>query len=127
MRPRLITAIRSESPRASAWLGDEDGGDAHRALDGPQLVAHLLAELLVEGGQRLVEEEHARAIDEGAGESHPLLHAARQLGRPLPPLPVQVHELEGLAHPARDLRQGVRRSRSPKATFSKTDRCGKSA
>ena len=87
-------------------MGDEHRGDAHRALDGAQLVAHLLAELLVERGERLVEQQHARPVHERAGQGHALLHASRQLGRPLAARAVQPHEIERLADPALDLRRG---------------------
>jgi hypothetical protein len=48
------------------------------ALD---LEAHLFAQVCVEIGQRLVEQQHRRADDDGAGERHALLLAARELGR----------------------------------------------
>ena len=70
-----------EPERLRLIVGHEHGGDADRALDGAQLVAHLLAELPVQRGQRLVEQQHARPVDERAGQGHALLHAAGQLGR----------------------------------------------
>src|SRR3990172_5278235 len=62
-------------------VGDVDEGDADLGLDPLQLDLHLLAQLEVEGAQRLVEEQHLGVIDERSGEGHPLLLAARELGR----------------------------------------------
>ena len=69
-RHRLVLVVR-----------DMDEGDADVVLDRLQLELHLLAELQVEGAERLVEQEHARAVDERAGERDALLLAARELAR----------------------------------------------
>ena len=46
--------------------------DADLALDRLRLDLHLLAQLEVERAERLVEEEDAGAVDDGAGEADPL-------------------------------------------------------
>ena len=46
-----------------------------------QLELHLLAQLQVERAERLVEQQHARAVDERARERDALLLAARELAR----------------------------------------------
>ena len=65
-------------------MGDEDEGDADLALDALQLDLHLLAQLEVEGAERLVEQEHARVVDERARQRDPLLLPAGQLVRLAP-------------------------------------------
>ena len=59
-------------------VGDEEKRDAEFALEGFQFALHLLAEVGVEGGERLVEEKKLRAIDERASESDALLLAAAE-------------------------------------------------
>ena len=60
---------------------DVDEGDPDVALDVLELELHLLAELQVECAERLVEQQHARDVDERAGECDALLLATRQLLR----------------------------------------------
>ena len=60
---------------------DEHEGDADLALQRGQLGAQRVAQLGVEGAERLVEEEHRRLEDERAGEGDALLLAAGQLVR----------------------------------------------
>ena len=62
-------------------VGDEHEGDADLALEQLQLDLHLLAELAVEGAERLVEQQHRRAVHQRPGERDALLLAARQLPR----------------------------------------------
>ena len=66
-----------------------------------QLELHLLAELQVERAERLVEQQHARLVDERARERDALLLAARELPRLALAEPVEADELEDLARPAR--------------------------
>src|SRR3954452_13447749 len=55
---------------------------------------HLLAKLEVECAQRLVEKEHARAVDQRARERHPLLLASGKLSRLSPFHTGELYELE---------------------------------
>ncbi len=54
-------------------------GDAELQLQGAQVFAQAVAQLGVEVGERFVEEQHIGLDDDGAGERHALLLAARQL------------------------------------------------
>ena len=61
-----------------------------------QLVAHQQSRLLVEGAERLVQENEARLHDERAGDADALPHAARQLRRPRRGEGLEPHELDGV-------------------------------
>ena len=76
-----MTAIWSDRGQGLGLvMGDVDGGDADLALQALELDAHLLAQLGVEVGQGLVQEQQARGLDDGAGQGDALLLAARQAG-----------------------------------------------
>src|SRR5882672_4091487 len=60
-------------------MGDEDHGAPGALPDIEQERLHLVAGLDVEGGEGLVHQQDVGAHAEGAGDGHPLLHAARQL------------------------------------------------
>ena len=60
-------------------MGDEDERDADVALDRLELDLHLLAQLEVEGAERLVEQQHLGLVDEGPGQGDPLPLAAGEL------------------------------------------------
>ena len=60
-------------------VGDHDEGDADLVLQALQLELHGAAELFVERGERLVEQEHARPLDQSARQRHALLLAAGEL------------------------------------------------
>ena len=62
-------------------MRDEEKSDAEFALKRFQFALHLLAEIGVERGKRLVEEKELRAIDEGAGQGDALLLAAAETRR----------------------------------------------
>ena len=81
-------------------VGHVDERDPDLALEGLELELHLLAQLEVERAERLVEEEHGRAVDERPGERDPLLLAARHLPGPAPLVAGEPDEPERLAHPA---------------------------
>ena len=83
---------------------DDDGAAAGE--EGGQLVAQLLAELVVEVGERLVEEDEAGLLDDGAGERGALLLAAGELLRAAGEHGGEVEEVGGLAHAAVDLGPG---------------------
>src|SRR6266849_2860687 len=79
-------------------VSDIDHGGADAALKPADLDAKPLADLGVQIGERLVEQQHARLHDERASEGHALLLAARE-GRGLPPRNpgsvADLHEVEG--------------------------------
>ena len=60
-------------------VGHQDKGNADVALQGLQLDLHFLAQLAVERRQGLVEQQHRRPVDEGAGQGDALLLTAGQL------------------------------------------------
>ena len=66
--------------RLGLVVRDIDRGDADLLLQPHQLDPHLLAQLGVEIGQRLVEQDDARLVDDGARERDALALAAGQLG-----------------------------------------------
>ena len=61
-------------------VGDIDEGRARLHVESLKLIAHLQAELGVQVGQRLIHEQHGGLRGQGAGDGHPLLLAAGQLG-----------------------------------------------
>ena len=63
------------------FMGDHDDGDALFLVERDEQVHDLVAALAVEVAGRLVGEQYQRAGDDGAGDGHALLLAARQLGR----------------------------------------------
>ena len=67
-------------------------------LDPLDLDLHRPAQLEVERAERLVEEQHLGAVDQGPGQRDPLLLAAGELGRLLPGLAAELDEVEHLAH-----------------------------
>ena len=62
-------------------MRDVDERDADVALDALELDLHLLAQLEVERAERLVEQQHLRAVDDRAGERDALALAAGELRR----------------------------------------------
>ena len=84
-------------------VGHVDGGDADLALQPLELDLHVVAQLLVERAERLVQQEHRRAGDERARQRHPLLLAARELARIAPAVARELDERERLVHPPSDL------------------------
>src|SRR5207244_13163818 len=82
-RHRLLLVVR-----------DVDEGDPDLLLQPLQEELHLLAELQVERTERLVEQKHARRVDERPRKCHALLLAARDLARLAA---VEAGELDGPA------------------------------
>ena len=80
-------------------MGDVDEGDPEVALQPLDEELHLLSELQVEGAERLVEQEHARAVDERASQGDPLCLAAGELLRLALLVASELHELEDLPDP----------------------------
>ena len=60
-------------------VGDEHQRPAKPHLELDQLVLHVPADERVEGGERLVEEQHLGIDGQRPGQPHPLLHAAAEL------------------------------------------------
>ena len=77
-------------------VGDVDEGDADLALDRLQLQLHLLAQLQVEGAERLVEQQHLGPVDDRPRQRHPLALATGELARPAPGVVGQPHHLQRL-------------------------------
>ena len=62
-------------------VGDQDGRRSGLPPDVQELDVHPLAGDLIQGTERLVEQEDAGVQDERPGDGDALLHAARELGR----------------------------------------------
>ena len=62
-------------------VGDQDGGDAGLALEALDLDLHVEPQVLVERGERLVEQQHLGIDREAARERDALLLAAGELAR----------------------------------------------
>ena len=82
---------------------DHDGGEPELALQLADLDAHLLAQLGVEIGQRLVEQQHVGPDRERARERDALLLAAGQLARQPRRKAVEPHQPQRLARARLDL------------------------
>ena len=108
-------------------MGDEDEGDADLALDALELELHRLAQLEVERGQRLVEQQRTRPVDQCPRQRDALLLAAGQFPRTAVGLALELDQFEHLVDPRADLCLGDDLRRSPNATLSNTDMCGNSA
>ena len=74
---------------------DEDEGDANLALNLFELNLHLLAKLLVEGAERLIEQQHARLQDQRARQGDALPLTTRELVRKPICHVSEAHLLEG--------------------------------
>ena len=84
-------------------------------MEAAQPAAQLLADLGVEGAERLVEEQHARLHGQGAGQGHALALPAGQRGGQAVGEPVELHELEQLHDLGLDLRFRRARGARPHA------------
>ncbi len=98
--------MAAEHERLAGLGGGVDDDGAAAGEERRQLVAQLLAELVVEVGERLVEEDEAGVLDDGAGERGALLLAAGELLRAAGEHGREVEEVGGLAHAAVDLGRG---------------------
>ena len=122
-RPELLdpAAVHDRDPvahreRLLLVVGHVDERDPDLGLDALELDLEALPELEVEGAEGLVEEQHVRPVDEGAGERDPLLLAAGQLVRLALLVARQVDQLERLTVRRAISVLGRRRLRlSPKA------------
>ena len=109
-------------------VGDVHERDPDLALDLLEHHLHLLSELQIECAERLVEQQHRRLAARVSGPGRPAAAGRRTVAwggacsRPVSPTSSSIS-----ATRVRDLPRLTRRSRSPKATFSNTFRCGNSA
>ena len=113
-----------ERHRLFLVVGDVDRGRAERALQLVQAEPRLEAQLRIEVGQRLVEQEQLRLADDRARQRDALLLAARKLaGRALQ----QVADVDlggGVGDRALDLGGAVPTIFSGKPMFCATVMCG---
>ena len=83
-------------------MGDEQEGDADFALKRFQLALHLFAQIRVERGERFVEQQQLRAIDESARQRDALLLAAAQSSRPSVGESLHLYHLQRFIHATAD-------------------------
>src|SRR5262249_58793132 len=95
-------AVR-EAERLALVMGDEDGGYAELALNLLEFDLHRGAQIAVERGERLVQQQHLGTNDEGAGERDALLLAAGELARLAILQARKLDQRKRVAHPPRDL------------------------
>ena len=100
MRPRCEHAHAvGEGEGLLLVVGDEHRGGPGVAQDGLDVVPHLRAEVGVEVGERLVEEQQGGRGRQRPRHRHPLLLAAGQLVRVAAAEPGQPHQVEHVADP----------------------------
>ncbi len=92
--------------RLALVVGDDDEGQAEAALQLHQLELRLAAQLLVERRHRLVEQEHARPLDQRTGQRHALALAAGQFVRLAAAEAFELHQRQHVGDPLGDLRPG---------------------
>ena len=110
MRPSCSVAVCPPSSSASIGIGGrEHDGAAAVGEQLRQLVAQLLAQLEVEIGERLVEQNEVGVLDQRAGQRGALLLPAGQLGRAALQHRRQPQQLGDAVHAAVDL--GLRHAR----------------
>ena len=107
IRPSLNTAIRSLIVSASSWswVTKQKVMPTSRWICLSSICISL-AQLEVEGAERLVEQQHLGPVDQRPGERDPLPLAAGELGRPAVAVPAEPDGLQGLPARARDARPG---------------------
>ncbi len=77
-------------------MGDVDGGDVEPTLQLFDLEAHLLPQLGIQVGERLVQQQNLGTIDQSPGQSHPLLLPAGELARVVLLVLLHADELQSL-------------------------------
>ena len=87
-----------ERHRLDLVVGDVDAGDAELLLDAADLGAHLLAQLGVQVGERLVHQQHLRLHHQRARQRHALLLPAGELVGRAVLQPGQLHQLQHTRH-----------------------------
>ena len=108
-------------------VGDDHEGEAEPLLQLHQLELRLLAQLLVERRERLVEQQHARTLDQRARERDALALAAGELVRLARAKPSSRTSASISATRAAISAFGSPSCLSPNATLPATVRCGNSA
>src|SRR5262249_44807106 len=88
---------RGEGHRLVLIVSHDDEGDAELVLQIHELELRLLAQLLVERGERLIEQQHLWPPDQGARQSHALALAAGELVRPTGGERAELNHLERFA------------------------------
>jgi hypothetical protein len=84
-------------------VGDVEGGARAGDVHAPDLELHLLAQLAVEGAERLVHEQDRGLDHHGAGERHALLLAAGELAHRAVREVLEADDPQRLRDAARDL------------------------
>jgi len=85
-------------------VGDEDTRDPHTPDQADELELGLLADALVERGERLVEQQQARLARQAARQRHALLLSAGERVRAAPGVGAHLHQLKHLVDAGRDRR-----------------------
>ena len=89
--------------RLGLVMGNVDERRSNPALDLTQFDLHGLAQLEVEGGQRLVQEEHRRLGHQRTSQRDPLRLSARKLLNGALTVTGELHEVQNVLDPALDL------------------------
>ena len=80
-------------------MGDDDDGDAHGLVDGPQQLQDGAGGIGVQGAGGLIAQQILGIGGQGPGDSNPLLLAAGELGGELVRLVLQTHQLQKISGP----------------------------
>ena len=107
----------ADGQRLGLVVGHEDRGGAGLPQHADQLGPDLRAQVLVERGERLVEEYHGRPGREGPRQRHPLLLTAGQLVR------VAAGQMPEPHRPSTSTARAARRSRQAWRRAARTPRC----
>jgi hypothetical protein len=98
-----MTTIRSEREGFRLVVGDVDRGEPEAGVQALDLRSHLEPELRVQIAQRFIEEQDPWLDHQGAGDGHPLLLAARELGGIAPGEALELDERQHAGHPGGNL------------------------
>ena len=78
---------------------DVEEGGSGLLMDASQLGLHLLAQLQVEGAQRLIEQQRARTVHQRAGQRHALPLPTRKLRRSAIGHSLEAHRAQRVSDP----------------------------
>ena len=120
----ILAAVHHGDPvahrqRLLLVVGHVHEGDADVHLDALELDLEALAQLEVEGAERLIEEQDVGLVDERSSERDSLLLAARQLIRAALLVAGQVDLFQDLGGPSADLAPGDAASLQPEADVAR--------